>query len=232
MNKALALHAERFGLALVDPDSFGVERHPHGKGFRICVSGGEPIRDKRLRKRVKALVIPPAWRDVKICIDESGHIQAIGRDEKGRLQYRYHDDWVNVRNAVKTERLIRFGRVLPTLRRSVEKDLKRKTRDRRTTSAIATRLIDVTVMRPGHEKYAADGGRGVASLRKQNLRLVKKMAVLKFVGKSNKEHRIEIVDKSLVKGLKRMRLGKGQRLFRFPGAKKQQRELTANLLND
>ena len=232
MNKTLALHAERFGLALVDPEAFDVERHPHGKGFRICFTDGETIRDKRLRRRVKALVIPPAWRDVKICIDENGHIQAIGRDEKGRLQYRYHDAWVNVRNAVKTERLKRFGRVLPTLRRRVEKDLRRKSRDRRTTSAVATRLIDMTAMRPGHEKYAADGGRGVASLRKQNLRLVKKTAVLKFVGKSNKAHRIEIADKALVRGLKRMRLGKGQRLFRFPGARKQQRELTANLLND
>ena len=232
MNKALALHAERFGLALVDPETFDLERHPHGKGFRICLAGGETVDDKRLRKRVKALVIPPAWRDVKICIDANGHIQAIGRDEKDRLQYRYHDAWVNVRNAVKTERLMRFGRVLPTLRRSVAKDIRRKTRDRRTTSAVATRLIDMTAMRPGHEKYAADGGRGVASLRKRNLRLVKKTAVLKFVGKSGKEHRIEIGDKALVKGLKRMRLGKGQRLFRFPGAKSKQRELTANLLND
>ncbi len=232
MNRHLALHAERFGLSVVAPETFAVERHRHGKGFRICFRDGEPIIDKDIKRRVKALVIPPAWTDVRICIEATGHIQAIGRDQKGRLQYRYHDEWVNVRNAVKTERLLRFGRALPRLRRIVEKDMRRSKIDRRTTSAIATRLIDLTAMRPGHEKYAADGGRGVASLRKGNLRILKKLAVLKFVGKSNKEHRIEIGDKPLVRSLKQVRKGKGQRLFRFPGQKKKQRELTANLLND
>ncbi|MEX6506141.1 DNA topoisomerase IB [Jiella sp. M17.18] len=232
MDQQHAAHAERFGLVMVDPECFPIERHKHGKGFRICFSGGDPITDKRIRTRVKQLVLPPAWKDVKICVEEKGHIQAVGRDEKGRLQYRYHDDWVNVRNAVKTERLLRFGRALPTLRRQIDKDMRRRKADRRRTSAVATRLIDVAVMRPGHEKYAADGGRGVASLRKQNLRLIKKIAVLKFVGKSNKEHRIEIADRGLVSALKAMRQGKGKRLFRFPGKVKKERELTANLLND
>ncbi|HEY9056172.1 MAG TPA: DNA topoisomerase IB [Aurantimonas sp.] len=232
MDKQLARHAERFGLCLVEPGRFAIERRRNGKGFRICFATGEKITDKALKQRVKALAIPPAWTDVRICIESNGHIQAIGRDEKGRLQYRYHDEWLNVRNAVKTERLLRFGRALPRLRRMVEKDMRRGKVDRRTTSAIATRLIDVTAMRPGHEKYAADGGRGVASLRKKNLRIVKKVAVLKFVGKSNKSHRIEIGDAPLVRSLKRVRKGKGQRLFRFPGRKKKQRELTANLLND
>ncbi|WP_206452726.1 DNA topoisomerase IB [Aurantimonas marina] len=232
MNKQLARHAERFGLRLVEPETFAVERRRNGKGFRICFATGQKITDKTLKQRVKALAIPPAWTDVRICLESNGHIQAIGRDEKGRLQYRYHDEWVKVRDAVKTERLLRFGRALPKLRRTVDKDLRRNKVDQRTTSAVATRLIDVTAMRPGHEKYAADGGRGVASLRKKNLRIVKKVAVLKFVGKSNKPHRIEIGDAPLVRSLKRVRKGKGQRLFRFPGQKKKQRELTANLLND
>ncbi|NDV86070.1 DNA topoisomerase IB [Aurantimonas aggregata] len=232
MNLKLAQHAERFGLTMVDPELFAIERRPSGKGYKICLCNGEKIADKRLKARLRALVIPPAWTDVRICVEENGHIQAIGRDEKGRLQYRYHDDWVNVRNAVKTERLLRFGRALPRLRRRTAKDLKRRTVDRLSTSALATRLIDVAAMRPGHEKYAEDGGRGVASLRKQNLRIVKNVAVLKFVGKSHKENRIEIADKALVRSLQRVREGKGQRLFRFPDGKKKQRELTANLLND
>ncbi|MBB4002873.1 MAG: DNA topoisomerase IB [Aurantimonas endophytica] len=232
MNLKLAQHAERFGLTMVDPELFAIERRRSGKGHKVCFSSGEKVIDKRLKARIKALVIPPAWTNVRICVEENGHIQAIGRDEKGRLQYRYHDDWVNVRNAVKTERLLRFGRALPRLRRRIAKDLRRRTVDRLSTSAVATRLIDVAAMRPGHEKYAEDGGRGVASLRKQNLRIVKKVAVLKFVGKSNKENRIEIADKALVRSLQRVREGKGQRLFRFPDAKKKQRELTANLLNE
>ena len=232
MHCDLALHAERHGLEMVDPQSFEIERHKCGRGFRLCFGGGETIRDAQIRRRIKALVIPPAWTDVKICVFENGHIQAVGRDEKGRLQYRYHDAWVNVRNAVKSERLLRFGRALPKLRGQIERDLRRRKADRRMTAAVATRLVDVAAMRPGHEKYAADGGRGVASLRRQNLKIVDKIAVLKFVGKSNKEHRIEIAERPLVASLKKMRQGRGQRLFRYPGKSKKQRELTANTLND
>ncbi|WP_182086719.1 DNA topoisomerase IB [Aureimonas sp. ME7] len=233
MNKRLDFHAEKFGLTIVDPASFAVEMRPHGKGQRICFSSGEAITDKVLKARIKALVLPPAWRDVKICVDENGHIQATGRDEKGRLQYRYHDAWVNVRNAVKTERLLRFGRALPKLRRRIDKDLKRRTTDRRGTSAVAARLIDVSAMRPGHEKYAKDGGRGVASLRRENLKIAKKRAVLKFIGKSNKAHVIEIADAPLVKSLERMRAERGaKRLFRFQGEDKRGHDLTATLLNE
>ncbi|MBP0614629.1 DNA topoisomerase IB [Jiella mangrovi] len=232
MQYDLAIHAERYGLEMVDPESFEIERHKCGRGFKICLRSGETIHDKRLKKRVKALAIPPAWQGVKICIFENGHIQAIGRDEKGRLQYRYHDAWVNVRNAVKTERLLRFGKALPRLRGAIERDLRRRKADRRMTAALATRLVDVAAMRAGHEKYAADGGRGVASLRRQNLRIVDNVAVLKFIGKSSKEHRIEIAERPLVASLKKMRQGGGQRLFRFPGKTKKQRELTATVLND
>lgn len=232
MNKRLEFHALRFGLLMVDPADFTLERRPHGASHRICFSGGEKITDKLLKARIKALVIPPAWSDVKICVDEAGHIQATGRDEKGRLQYRYHDDWVNVRNAVKTERLLRFGRALPTLRKRVEKDLRRPALDQRTTSAVAAKLIDVSAMRPGHEKYAEDGGRGVASLRKDNLKLRKSRAILKFVGKSRKLNVIEIEDKNLVRSLEKMRAGRGKRLFHFRGDDRKIHDLTANRLNE
>ncbi|WP_102961501.1 DNA topoisomerase IB [Mangrovicella endophytica] len=232
MNKRLAYHAERHGLVMVDPQSFEIERRKRGKGHSICFGSGETVTDVRIKERIKALVLPPAWTDVRVCIDENGHIQAIGRDEKGRLQYRYHDRWVNVRNAVKTERLLRFGRALPKLRRRVEKDMRRRNMDRALTAATAARLIDIASLRPGHEKYAEDGGRGVASLRKGNLRITQNAATLNFIGKSNKSHRIEIRDRTVVKTLKRIRVGKGERLFHFPGEKKKQRTLTANLLND
>ncbi|WP_062217860.1 DNA topoisomerase IB [Aureimonas sp. D3] len=232
MNKRLQFHADRLGLVMVDPASFEVEQRKHGKGRRICFSSGEAITDKRLKARVKALVLPPAWTNVRICVEENGHIQAVGRDEKGRIQYRYHDDWVNVRNAVKTERLLRFGRALPKLRRRIEKDLRRKALDRRTTSAVAARLIDVSAMRPGHEKYAEDGGRGVASLRKGNLTLKKSRAVLKFIGKSRKLNTVEIEDRNLVRSLEKMRAQRGKRLFRFQGEDARPRDLTATLLND
>lgn len=233
MNKRLEFFADRFGLRMVDPNAFTVERRKRGSGYSVCFSGGEAIADKLLKARVKSLVLPPAWTDVRICVEDNGHIQAVGRDEKGRLQYRYHDEWVNVRNAVKTERLLRFGRSLPKLRRRIDKDLRRQTLDQRMAAATAARLIDVAAMRPGHEKYAEDGGRGVASLRKENLRITKNAAVLRFVGKSHKAQKVEITDKSLVRSLARVRQGTGKRLFRFKGPEaKKTRVLTANLLND
>jgi DNA topoisomerase-1 len=232
MNKRLQFHADRLGLLMVDPAAFEIEQHKHGRGHRVCFTSGETIRDKRLRARIKALVIPPAWTDVRICVEENGHIQAVGRDEKGRTQYRYHDSWVNVRNAVKTERLLRFGRALPKLRRRIGKDLRRRALDRQTTSAVAARLIDVSAMRPGHEKYAEDGGRGVASLRKGNLRLKKSRATLRFIGKSSKLNTVEIEDPALVRSLEKMRAQKGKRLFRYRGEDAKPRDLTATLLND
>lgn len=232
MTKTLEFHATANGLTIVDPADFHVERRPHGKGHRICFANGDAITDKCLKARVKALVLPPAWRDVKICVEENGHIQATGRDEKGRLQYRYHDVWVNVRNAVKTERLLRFGRALPQLRRHIDRDMRRRQPDEKLAAATAVRLIDLSSMRPGHEKYAIDGGRGVASLEKTNLRMRGNGAVLDFVGKSRKRQTVEIRDRRLVNGLARMRKGRGKRLFKFQGQDRQDHVLTANRLND
>lgn len=232
MNGKLEEHAERHGLVMVDPNAFEIERRRSGRGHRICFTGGEAIADKRLKARIKALVLPPAWTQVRICVDENGHIQATGRDEKGRLQYRYHDLWVNVRNAVKTERLLRFGKVLPKLRKRIDRDMKGGAQDQRTTAATAARLIDVTALRPGHEKYAEDGGQGVASLQKRNLRIANRTATLNFIGKSSKRHRVEIRDKRLVNSLQKVRQGSGSRLFRFDGQGRKGRILTANLLND
>lgn len=231
MNKRLAFHAEQSGLLMVDPHGFELARLPSETGYRICFGEGDDVADADLRERIEALVIPPAWQDVKICVEANGHIQAIGRDEKGRLQYRYHDRWVNVRNAVKTEQMMRFGRALPKLRRRIDKDMRRREVDRAATAATAARLIDVAVMRPGHEKYAADGGLGVASLGKRNLRLSGKVATLNFVGKSNKAHRIDVTDKPFLRSLERIRKNRGQRLFSFKDGGKKPRLLTANLLN-
>ena len=231
MNKRLSFHAERVGLQLVDPKDFGIERLHEGDGTRICFAEGDEVADPDLQARIDALVIPPAWRDVKICIEANGHIQAIGRDEKDRLQYRYHDDWVNVRNAVKTERLLRFGKALPKLRRRIDKDIRRKDGGEATAAATAARLVDIAAMRPGHEKYAADGGRGVASLRKQNLRMTPKAAVLNFIGKSNKPHRIDIADRPVLRSLARLRKLKGPRLFAFRNGGLKPKLLTATLLN-
>ncbi|GGD99588.1 hypothetical protein GCM10011390_18000 [Aureimonas endophytica] len=231
MDKRLAFHAERFGLLLVDPEEFLIERRKHGRGHSICFTEDERPIDKELKARIQALAIPPAWRDVRICLEENGHIQAIGRDEKDRIQYRYHEHWVNVRNAVKTERLLRFGKALPKLRKRIARDMRRKTVDRRGACATAARLVDLAAMRPGHEKYAEDGGRGVASLTRRDLKLGKAGGTLRFLGKSSKVNEIEVGDKPLLSSLGRFREQRAKRLFAFKDGKRK-RHLTAPVLNE
>ncbi|WP_152044648.1 DNA topoisomerase IB [Aureimonas psammosilenae] len=233
MDKRLAFHAERFGLLVVDPEEFLIERRTKGQKHTICFTADETPVEKEIQERIAALVIPPAWRDVRICLEENGHIQAIGRDEKDRIQYRYHEHWVNVRNAVKTERLLRFGKALPRLRKTIKRDMRRKENDRRGACATAARLVDLAAMRPGHEKYAEDGGRGVASLTKRDLRITASGGgKLKFVGKSSKLNEVEIADKPLLSSLGRFRKLKGKRLFSFQDNKKRGHNLTAPVLNE
>ncbi|KAB0682598.1 DNA topoisomerase IB [Aureimonas leprariae] len=234
MDKRLAFHAERFGLVVVDPEEFLIERRPRGRGHTICFTAGDRPMTEEIKKRIKALGIPPAWRDVRICLEENGHIQAIGRDEKDRVQYRYHTDWLNVRNAVKTERLLRFGKSLPRLRKRISRDMRRKEVDRRAASATAARLVDIAAMRPGHEKYAEDGGRGVASLTKGDIRLAGNGngGQLKFMGKSSKLNEIAISDRRLLGSIGRIRKLKGKRLFSFKETGAKRRNLTAPVLNE
>ncbi len=234
MDNRLAFHAERFGLLVVDPEEFLIERRKRGRGYAISFTKGDRPVTKEIKARIAALGIPPAWRDVRVCVEENGHIQAIGRDEKDRIQYRYHDRWVNVRDAVKTERLLRFGRALPRLRQRISRDMRRGEVDRETTSATAARLVDLAAMRPGHEKYADDGGRGVASLTKSDLRLSASggRGSLRFVGKSSKLNEVEIEDRRLLDSIARIRKMKGRRLFSYKDGAAKSRNLTAPVLND
>jgi DNA topoisomerase I len=233
MDKRLAFHAERYGLLVVDPEEFLIERRRHGRGHAIVFTGGDRPVTVEVKARIRALGIPPAWREVRVCVEENGHIQAIGRDEKDRIQYRYHADWVNVRNAVKTERLLRFGKALPRLRKRIRRDMRRTEVDRRATAATAARLVDLAAMRPGHEKYAEDGGRGVASLTKRDFRLATGGGGnLRFTGKSSKLNEVEIRDRPLLKSVDRIRKLKGQRLFSYRDGKRKSRNLTAPVLNE
>src|SRR3954451_22290144 len=120
-----ALAAKAAGLRYANDARPGIQRKKAGKAFRYLDAEGRPVRDEETLKRIKGLAIPPAWTDVWICPSPLGHIQATGRDEKGRKQYRYHARWRQVRDEAKYGRMIAFGRALPTIRRRVEADLAR-----------------------------------------------------------------------------------------------------------
>ena len=139
------------------------------------------IRNAKTLARIRALVIPPAWADVRIAPDPKSHIQAIGKDIEGRLQYRYHDDWTVVRDKVKAERLLRFGKALPKIRARIEKDLARRKTDRRYAAAVAGRLIDRALIRSGHSG-SDEGGRGATTLLNRDVQLNGTKVYLNFTG--------------------------------------------------
>src|SRR5262249_46667042 len=138
--------ARAAGLRYVSDDTPGIRRARRGRGFSYVGSDGKPLRDRGELARIRALAIPPAWEAVWICRLADGHLQATGRDERGRKQYRYHPRWREVRDEVKYHRLIAMGRALPRLRAAVEADLKLPGLPRRKVLAAVVRLLETTLI--------------------------------------------------------------------------------------
>jgi DNA topoisomerase I len=228
----LARRAKRGGLRYVETDSLCLRRKKSGRGFRYVDAKDRAVKSVKILDRIRALAIPPAWIDVCIADDPSAHIQAIGRDSEGRLQYRYHDDWTGVRDKVKADRLLRFGKALPQLRERLEADLRRRKTDRRYAAAAAARLIDRTLLRAGHyQSDAEEGGRGATTLLKSDVRLNGTKVFLKFTGKGGKLIEKTIRDPLLLAHLRKLkRLGK-KRLFCFKDESGRSCYLTARDLN-
>jgi DNA topoisomerase I len=190
----------------VDPNGPGLRRLRRGRGFSYLDLGGDPIVDDETLERVRGLGIPPAWEDVWISPDPIGHIQATGVDAAGRKQYVYHDGWRARRDREKFRRMEGFGRSLPRLRRRVTRDLKRPGLPRERALAGAVRLLDRSALRIGGDEYArANGSYGLATLRRRHAQLVDGDRVrLEFVGKSGKEHLVQVRDPSVVRLLREM----------------------------
>src|SRR5712692_10241698 len=150
--------ARAAGLRYVSDLTPGIRRTRAGKGFRYTGSDGHPIRDAESLGRIKRLAIPPAWTDVWICPDPRGHLQATGRDARGRKQYRYHPRWREVRDEVKYGRLIAFAQALPRIRRRTAADLRRRGLRREKVLAAVVELLEKTLIRVGNEEYARENG--------------------------------------------------------------------------
>ncbi len=192
-------------LRRTSPEQPGWTRRRAGKGFVYLDEHGERLADDDAA-RCKALVIPPAWRDVWICPHPRGHLQAVGTDEAGRRQYIYHPAWVEQRSAEKYDRVLRFGRRLPRVRERVLDDLARDEVSQQVGCAVAVRLLDLGYFRIGNDVYAEENGSfGLTTLERRHVRLVKGVLVFEFVGKSGIEHRIEVDDPLVAAPLDRMR---------------------------
>ena len=193
-----------------------IRRVKAGLGFSYVDADGRTIH-RGIRKRIADLVIPPAWSEVRIAADASAHLQAVGRDEAGRLQYIYHDAWEDVRAQAKAERLRQLGLVLPDLRERVAHAIAAAELTREGAIAAAVRLIDVAVLRVGHEMYAGEeSGRGAATLLKRHVRLADSTINLSFRGKAGKRIDKQLDDPLLRGAIERLRRFRGSRLFLDP----------------
>jgi DNA topoisomerase-1 len=209
--------AEAAGLVYVHDSDPGIRRRKAGEGFRYVDAEGRPLADARTEDRIAKLVIPPAWTDVWICPDRRGHIQATGRDQRGRKQYIYHPAWRAHRDETKYGRMAEFGRALPRLRQRVDHDLARHGLPREKVLAAVVRIMDETAIRVGNDEYAdANKSFGLTTLRKRHVaELTSVGAVFEFRGKSGKQHRTGIHDRRLAGVIRRCEELPGQRLFQF-----------------
>jgi DNA topoisomerase-1 len=191
------------GLTRSDPRSPGISRVPVDGGFEYRDPAGAEVTDPATMARIRALVLPPAWRGVWISPDPLGHIQATGVDSRGRTQYRYHDLWREQRDAQKFDHMLRFAAALPGLRTAAVHDLRRRPLDRDRVAAGAVRLIDLGLFRIGGERYAElDHHYGVATLEKRHVTVGRGGAVFDYVGKEGKRREITVADPSVLSTLR------------------------------
>jgi len=208
--------AKAAGLRYVTDESPGIRRKGAGKGFSYIGLDGKPIRDTAELKRIKSIGIPPAYREVWICPIANGHLQATGRDAKGRKQYRYHSRWREVRDETKYARMVAFGQALPKIRQQVDQDLERRGLPREKVLATVVRLLETTLIRVGNEEYAkANRSFGLTTMRDEHVDISGSTVQFEFRGKSGKQHTIDISDRRLARIVKRCRDVPGYELFQY-----------------
>ncbi|MBK9710244.1 MAG: DNA topoisomerase IB [Kouleothrix sp.] len=208
--------ARAAGLRYVSDADPGIRRRRAGKHFSFVGVDGKPIRDPDELKRIRSLAIPPAYTDVWICADSRGHIQATGRDAKGRKQYRYHPRWRAVRDETKYGRMVAFGQALPAIRERTERDLGLPGLPRAKVLAAVVRLLETTLIRVGNDEYArANKSFGLTTMRDRHVEIAGATVKFHFVGKSGKKHIITLSDRRLAKIVKRCRDIPGYELFQY-----------------
>jgi DNA topoisomerase-1 len=197
-------------------DGAGISRHQSGTGFSYRDAAGKAVRDDATLARIHALVIPPAWTHVWISPIANGHIQATGRDARGRKQYRYHARWREVRDDNKYGRLTQFAATLPKIRARVQNDLAREGLPRERVLATIVRFLETTFIRVGNEAYARDNGSfGLTTLQDRHVHIEGAKIQFRFRGKSGKQHAIQVNDRRLARLVRRCRDLPGQDLFQF-----------------
>ena len=208
--------ARAAGLRYVNDAMPGILRQRDGDSVRYVDADGAEVRDEATLARIKSLAIPPAWTGVWICARDNGHLQATGRDARGRKQYRYHPKWRAVRDEVKYERMISFGKALPSIRKAVDEALRLPGLPREKVLATVVYLLQVTMMRIGNEEYArTNKSFGLTTLRNRHVRVDGSEVEFKFRGKSGVYHALRLADRRLARIIQRARELPGQELFQY-----------------
>ncbi len=230
---ALAEDARPVRLKFSSDQKPGLHRRHRGTALAYTDTSGKSLRDKAALSRIRSLAIPPAWTDVWICPDANGHIQATGRDARGRKQYRYHPQWRVERDGNKFDHMVAFAQALPRIRTRVKRDLARRGLPREKVLATVVRLLETTLIRVGNDEYAqTNHSYGLTTIHNRHVRVRGPAMEFHFRGKSGKEHTISLKDPVLAKIVKRCQSMPGQELFAYEDEAGQPRDVTSQDVND
>jgi DNA topoisomerase-1 len=208
--------AKEAGLRYTIDDRPGIRRRRRGRSFQYLDRDGRTITDPEERARINALAIPPAWTDVWICPSPNGHLQATGRDARGRKQYRYHPRWRQMRDEVKYGRMIAFGEALPRIRRQVDRDIARRSLSKPRVVATVVRLLDETSIRVGNDEYARENKSfGLTTMQKRHVDVEGSRIMFRFRGKGGKLSDVDVTDPRVARVVRRCEGLPGQHLFQY-----------------
>ena len=224
--------AKEAGLVYVNDDMPGITRRKSGKGFSYRGPDGRAITDKAERQRLASLAIPPAYTDVWICPDPRGHIQATGRDDKGRKQYRYHPDFRAVRDSAKYDHMLEFAHVLPQIRERVDQDMSRRGMPAEKVVATVVHLLENTMIRVGNADYVKQNkSHGLTTLRDRHVTFEGNEVRFRFKGKSGKEWKLGLRDRRVARIVRAAQDIPGQHLFQYLDDEGQRQKVTSTEVN-
>src|SRR5690349_13032696 len=225
--------AQAAGLRYVSDAKPGIRRKRSGKGFTYVGADGRTVRDQATLARIRSLAIPPAYTDVWICPTANGHLQATGRDARGRKQYRYHPRWREVRDEAKYGRMVAFGEALPKIRRQVDRDIARRSLSKARVVATVVRLLDETSIRVGNDEYARENKSfGLTTMQKRHVDVEGARIMFRFRGKGGKLNDVDVRDPRVARVLRRCEELPGQHLFQYVDDDGEVQDVDSDDVND
>ncbi|MCD6077262.1 MAG: topB [Ramlibacter sp.] len=224
--------AESAGLVYVSDEDRGIRRERKGDGFAYFKANGDAVTDEATLERIRKLAIPPAYEDVWICPKANGHLQATGRDARGRKQYRYHPQFREVRESTKYEHMMEFARALPAIRAKLAEHMALRGLPRDKVLATVVHLLETTLIRVGNDDYARDNkSYGLTTLRNPHVKVDGSELRFQFKGKSGKTWRLQLKDRRIAKIVRACQELPGQRLFQYRDEDGEVREVTSADVN-